>query len=133
LRTALNLNMLQPSSVLNAETAPGRASMIDREARAPVQLPALFVGLAAKRLFLAVADDANPVLRHSGGHQRGLGRLGAVLSQGQVVLVRSAFVAVAAEHDFDVGMRDQVIGILRQRSLSVAADIVSVVIEEDVL
>ena len=87
----------------------------------------------AERLLLAVADHANPRCRHARRHQRILGRVGAPLAQRQVVFVRAALVAVAADHNLDVRMAHQVAGVLRKRRLRIAADRIGVVVEEDVL
>ena len=61
------------------------------------------------------------------------GGVGAVLAESQVVLGRSAIVAVAADDDLDGGMRVEVGGGLRDGGLGVGAEVVAVVVEEDVL
>ena len=83
---------------------------VDGELSAAVLLPAGFVLLGAELLLLAVADDADAVGGDAGVDQRGLGGVGAVLAEGEVVLGRAAVVAVAADDDLDGGMRVEVGG-----------------------
>src|SRR5580698_6063355 len=106
---------------------------VDGEAGAAVLLPALFGGLGAEGLLLAVADDANAVGGNACGYQCVLGGVGTILSESQVVFIRSALVAVAADDHLDVRMANQERGVLGQDSRGVVADVVGVVVEEGVL
>src|SRR5580698_11581202 len=100
----VSLAKRSPRSFLAPRTAGLSCSPVNREAGSPVLLPALFGRLRAERLLLAVADHTDSTRRHSCRHQRILGGVGAVFAQSQVVLVRSALVAVTADHDLDVRM-----------------------------
>ena len=81
---------------------------VERELGAAILLPACLGLFGAELLLLAVADDADAAGGDAGVDQRGLGGVGAILAQGQVVFGGAAVVAVAADDDADVGMRDQV-------------------------
>jgi hypothetical protein len=63
--------------------------------------------------------------------QRGLGGVGAVLAQRQIVFGGAAVVAVAADDDADVGMGDQVGRGLGRGGLALGPQGVAVVVEED--
>src|ERR1700734_335471 len=104
------------------------ALLVDRESVSAVQLPALLGRIRAERLLLAVADHAYAIRRNARRHQRRLRRLGTVLAENQVVLVRSALVAVSADHHLDLRVRIQIVGIFREDRLRVSADIVGVVV-----
>ena len=62
-----------------------------------------------------------------------LGGVGAVFAESEVVLGRSAIVAVAADDDFDGGVGAEIAGGLGDGGSGVGTEIVAVVVEEDVL
>src|ERR1035441_10356905 len=74
-----------------------RLLLVHRESGTAVLLPAVFSRGRAERLFLAIADDSDAVGGHTGCNKGILCGVGAVLAQSEVVLVRAAFVAVAAD------------------------------------
>ena len=69
----------------------------------------------------------------AGVDEGGLGGVGAVFAEGEVVLGGAAVVAVAADEDADVGVRDEEGGGLGGGGLGVGAEVEAVVVEEDVL
>ena len=104
------------------------------EMRAPVSLPATFVGLRADRAFLAVADGLQPVRRNSQLDQEVAGGTGAAIAQAEVIFRGSALVAVPFHVDGGVGEIGedalQRVGVGRQRGARVVANIVRIVVEE---
>src|ERR1035441_7800457 len=103
------------------------------EVRAAVLLPARLVVIGALRTFLAVADGLQLVARNTQLGQEFLGGGGAPVAESQVVLGRTALVAMAL--DGDAGVREagddglQGVGVLGQRGAGIFADIVLVVVE----
>ena len=88
-----------------------------------VLLPTSFVGFRAERLFLAVADrfdvaGADPTL-----YQRTLDGARSAVAQSQVVLGRSAFVAVSLNDEMDIGMLLQKSDIRLDRTLLISTNI----------
>src|SRR5580658_4836278 len=74
---------------------------VDRELCAAVLLPAALAMLRAELLFLAVAHRAQAIRAYARRHQRLLRGIGAVFAESQVVLDRSALVAVSADHHLE--------------------------------
>src|SRR5579862_5411617 len=99
---------------------------------AAILLPATLVRLGAERLFLAHRHGLDSISGDSGLNQRILDRVGATGAERKVVFSRPAFVAVSFNRDVDVRMLLQESGISTQRALIAGANIVLVVIEEDV-
>jgi hypothetical protein len=87
----------------------------------------------AELLFLAVADDADAVTGYAGCDECGLGGVGAVFTEGDVVLGRTTVVAVAADEDLDGGMGVEVGGSSGDGAGGLRVEVVAVVGEEDVL
>ena len=100
---------------------------------APVLLPALLIRFGAERLFLAVADGLDVVGGNASLDQRVTDGIRAAVAQSQVVLGRSALVAVSLYREGDVGMLLQERDIALQRRLLVGIDIALVIVEVDVL
>src|SRR5579864_1953647 len=100
---------------------------------AAVLLPAAFVGLGAERFFLTVADGLDAAGTDSGGDQGTLHRIGAAIAQSQVVLGRSALVAVALNREVDIGMLPQELGITLNGRLLIGTNRIRVIVEVDVL
>src|SRR5580704_3559632 len=100
---------------------------------AAVLLLAGLVRLGAERRFLAVADGREPAGIHAGPHQRVLYRVRATVSQSQVVLGGTAFVAMSLNRELDVRMLVQELRVALHRRLLVRANRVRVVVEEHVL
>ena len=69
----------------------------------------------------------------AGVDEGGLGGVGAVFAEGEVVLGRAAIVAVAADDDLDVGVGDEEGCGFGGGGLGVGAELVGVVVEVDVL
>jgi hypothetical protein len=105
----------------------------DDEMCSAVLLPALFVALRASRLFLAVADGTDARGRDAQLHKCVLCGRGAIVAEREIVLGRSAFVAMTLDGEVNVGMLLQVIGIRLQNGLVARAHSVRVIIEVNVL
>src|SRR5690348_6494438 len=99
----------------------------------PVLLPATFVGLRTERFLFSVTDRLDAVSADASLDQRVLHRIRPVGTQRQVVLGRSALVAMALNRDADIRVLLQELRVGLQRTLLVPPDIVLVVLEEDVL
>ena len=99
----------------------------------PVLLPALLIGFRAEGLLLSVADDADAAGGDAIGHKRLLKRLGAALPERDVVLCRSALVAVPSDDQFHLGMLEQERGILFSYRRVLRTEIGLVVVEVDVM
>src|SRR5258708_2071787 len=80
-----------------------RSLLVD-EVAATVLLPARLVAFCAERFFFAVTDGLDTAGANGGGGQSSLHRAGTLVAQAQVVLGRSALVAVAFNRDAHVGM-----------------------------
>src|SRR4051794_35535394 len=111
---------------------PPEGLLVEGEAAATVLLPAGFGRFAAERLLLAVADDADAVTSNTGLNKRVLDGIGAVLAEGEVVFVGSTLVAIAADDDLESGVASQIGSVFGERSLLIAANIVCVVVEENI-
>src|SRR6266508_2027183 len=75
-------------------SARARLPCLDQEVRVAVLRPARFVVLGADRALLAIRDDGDPVRLDALPHEVVHRRLGAPLTQSQVVFVGAPFVAV---------------------------------------
>ena len=84
-------------------------------------------------LFLAVADDADAVAGDACCYEGGLGGVGAVLAEGDVVLSRATIVAVATDEDLDAGVCVEVGSGAGDGGVGLRCEVVAVVAEEDVL
>ena len=73
-----------------------------REMPAAILLPAGFVGLGAERLLLAVTNGFDATDVDPGCGQRVLDGIGTPVTQSEVVLGRSALIAVAFDGDLDI-------------------------------
>ena len=73
-----------------------------RNMRAAILLPALFVVLGADRFILAEADGRQLVARQAQAGQILLGLFGARIAQREIVLFRSALVAVSLHRQLEV-------------------------------
>src|ERR1700733_2700505 len=104
--------------------------LIQREAGTAILLPASLIGLAAELLLLAVAHGAHAVRAHTPVDQRLLGRIGTVFTQRQVVLSRSAVIAISPDNDLERGMRGQETRVLGQDCLGIGTDLIAVIVEE---
>ena len=93
---------------LKMRSAKQQPLAVERELGAAVLLPAGLGVVGAELLLLAVADNADAVGGDAGFDQRGLGGVGAILAQREVVLGGAAVVAVAADDDADVRVGDKV-------------------------
>src|SRR5690349_10099585 len=98
-----------------------------------VLLPASFIALCAEGLLFAVADGLDAAGIDAGGSQRILDCAGALVTQSQVVVRRSAFVAVSFNREVHIGMLIEELSIGLNRGLLIGANIGLVVIEVDVL
>ena len=96
-------------------------------------LVAGFRGFGTELLFFAVAYGADAGSGDAGVHEGGAGGVGAVFTEGEVVLGRAALVAVASDEDFEVGVLNEVGGGLGYGGLAGGVDVEGVVAEEDVL
>ena len=94
-------------------------------------MPARFVVDGGKRFFLAIANGLDAAGADTLDDERLYQGAGAIGAEGEVVFFRSAVVAVALDHDVDVGMLDEELGICRRRSLVADAQVVTIEIEED--
>ncbi len=115
------------------ERSFGWLSAVDVELGAAVLLPAGFVFFGAELALLAVADDADAVGADAGGDEGLLGGVGAVFAEGDVVLGGAAVVAVAGDEDLDVWVCVQVGRGRGDGAFVRLADVVAVVVEEDIL
>src|SRR5271166_5856224 len=75
-----------------------------RQMRAAVLLPASFVGFGTLRALLAVADGLQAIGGDAQLHQEILGGGGAAVTKREVVLGRTAFIAVAFDDHREVGI-----------------------------
>ena len=98
-----------------------------------VLLPASFIALAAEGLFLAVADRLDAAGIDARCRQCILDSAGTLVAQSQVVIRRSAFVAMPFNREVHARMLIEELGIGLNRGLLVATNIGLVVIEVDVL
>lgn len=105
--------------------------LVEAELGATILLPARLVLFCAELLFLAIADGANTAGVDTGLNQSGLGRVGAILTECQVVLCRSAIVTISGDQDLGIWMRLQEGCVLSNGGLGIGANGVGVVIEED--
>src|ERR1035437_5475063 len=105
--------------------------LIQAELGATVLLPARLILFCAELLFLTVADGANSAGIDPGLNQGSLRRVGAILTECQVVLCRSAIITIAGNHDLCIWMRLKEGRVLSNGRLRIGANGVSVVIEED--
>src|SRR5262245_58508268 len=94
-----------------------------REVRAAVLLPALLGRLGADRDFLAVGDGLEPLGRHSQRDDVVVGGTRAPLAEREVVLDRSALVAVALDPDDQEVEFLERRGVLLQRGAVGVADV----------
>src|SRR5690348_17617458 len=97
LRAKTALNPHSPCKQGRRRSPPlsrGRLLLRDGEVPAAVLLPAGFVGFGSERLLLAVADGINPARADAARGQSVLDRIGAPVSQSQVVLGGSALITV---------------------------------------
>ena len=85
---------------------------------AAVLLPALFIVFHAERFFFTVADGLDVTGIDSRGHQCILYRSGALITQSQIVLGRTAIVAVSLNCEGDIGMLREELNVCLQRSLA---------------
>src|SRR5580704_14006799 len=97
--------------------------------RPAVLLPAVFRGSSAERALFSVADGLHPVRGDSERSQELLRRGGPAVTERQVVLRGAAFVAMAFNHDLDLGVGAQERRSGREGVASVGAHIRFVVIE----
>jgi len=98
-----------------------------------ILLPAGLIRFCAEWLLFPEADRLDPVCRHAGCDQRVLDGAGTVVAQSQVVLGRTAFIAVALHRDTHVRVLLQESRIGLHESLLVRANICLVLVEIDIL
>src|SRR5580700_5221854 len=84
--------------------SPGKTSGLfsHNEVRPAILLVTLFGRSSAERLFLAVADCFHAIGRDTQGHQELLCRRRAPVAQSQVVLRRTALVAMTFDNNFQL-------------------------------
>src|SRR5579863_4322516 len=88
-----------------------------------VLLVALLVLIRADRLQLTIRDGRDVVARNARISEELLGRVGALLTQTQVVLFTATLVAVAFERELDVRVLLEEVRISLQRLLRVRTDV----------
>src|ERR1700728_287847 len=115
------------------DAPPPTSLLLIREMAAAILLPASFVAFCAEGLFLAVADGLDPVAVDAGSGQCGLHCTGALVTQGQIVVGRSALVAVPLNRNVDVGMLIEELRVGLHRTLLIAANGGLVVVEINIL
>src|SRR5271166_5411993 len=98
-----------------------------------VLLPASFVAFGAERFFLTVADRLDTTSIDSQSSQRIFHRAGTLVTQGQVVVGRSALVAVSFNRKIHVRMLTEVLRVGLDRCLLVATNVGLIVIEIHIL
>src|ERR1700744_309861 len=76
---------------------------IERETSTPVLLPASLVVLRAELFLFPVADGADAIRSDAPVHQSLFRRVGTIFAQRQVVLSRSAVIAISSDDDFQRG------------------------------
>src|SRR6266567_2974022 len=103
------------------------------EVGAAVLLPACLGALGASRFFLAVADGLDTVGGNSCANEGGLCRACAVIAECKVVLGGTTFVAMTFDCDFHVRVLLQECSIALNGRLAIRANIVLVIVKEDVL
>src|SRR6187402_190762 len=106
---------------------------IKGELSAAILLVAAFILLGAELLLLAVRDHAQTVGAHASTDERGLCGIGTIFTKGQVVLRRSALIAVTADDDFDRRVGCQIRCSTLGGGRCVRTQIIAVIAEEDVL
>ena len=111
---------------------PAKTLVQQDEMIVAVLLPAIFRGFGTNRLLLAIADGLELVRIHAGLDQELLGCVGAVFTQRQVELGRTAVIAAAFNPYFPVRMLADGLGRARQRLLCFGTQIRLVVIEINV-
>src|ERR1700722_1198897 len=112
---------------------PPVRSLLKNEMAAAILLPASFVAFCAEGLFLPVADGLDPAGADASPCQRGFHRTGTLVAQGQVVVGRSALVAMSLNRDVHILMLIEELRVRLQRTLLIAANIRLVVIEVHIL
>src|ERR1017187_5501280 len=112
---------------------PRQSLLLINEMAAAVLLPASFVAFCAEGLFLAVADGFDPAGADAARRQCSLHRTGALVAQSQVIVSRSALVAVSFNRDVYIGMLIEELHVGLQRRLLVTANVGLVVVEVNIL
>src|SRR6516165_6213029 len=105
--------------------------------RPAIALPAGLIGFGTDRSFLAVADGLEAFCGNAEVNQEVLGGLAAAVSQTEVVIGLSAFIAVALHHNADVReIRQDAFdggGVVPEDVAGIGPDIAPVVIEVGIL
>src|SRR5262249_37522278 len=97
---AVSLGRCAPLTILMGRPGGLPTSSLSRtEVRPAIPLIAALIGVRALRALLTVADRFQLVGWHAQTHQEVLGGAGAAIAQAQVVLGRSALIAVSLDHD----------------------------------
>src|SRR6516165_5446777 len=96
---------------------------------AAVLLPASFIALGAEWLLFAIADRLDAAAVDSQRYQDVLHGAGALITQGQVVVGRSALIAVPFDGDVDVGVLPKELRVRLHGGLLIGTDIRLVVVE----
>ena len=92
--------------------------LIQRKSGPPVLFEAVFTFIAANGPFLAITDGHHPVCRDSLGNQELFHGVCPAVTQSEVVLFASAFVAMALDGKPGVWIRFQPVGItLKNRDI----------------
>src|ERR1035437_2640558 len=112
---------------------PRQSLLLINEMAAAVLLPASFVAFCAEGLFLAVADGFDPAGADAAPRECILHGTGALVAQSQVIVSRSALVAVSFNRDVYVGMLIEELHVGLQRRLLVTANVGLVVVEVNIL
>ena len=99
---------------------------------ATILLPAAFGLLLAEWRFLPSGDHGNPIRRDAKANEVGLDRVCAAIAKREVVLARSAFVAMALDREADRRPSLQPLGVLLKQRPGVVAHGGLVKIEEHV-
>src|ERR1700682_5603687 len=98
-----------------------------------ILLPASFVALGAERFLLAVAERLDAAGADTLRSQRVPDRGSALVSQSEVILGGTTFVAVSLDRYVHVGMLAQELRIGLDRTLLITADISLIVVKVDIL
>src|SRR5579872_7141113 len=113
--------------------SPANSLLLINKVTTAILLPASLIALCAERFLLAVADRLNPARIDSQGSQRVLHRAGTLVAQCQVVIGRSAFVAVSLDREVDIRVLTQELRIRLKRRLLIRTNVGLVIIEIHIL
>ena len=98
-----------------------------------VLAPASLIVFGTERTFFPVADRADSICTNAGAHKHLLHCIGSTVAERQIVIDRTAFVAVTFNKNFDVRVGLKKLDIVVDRGLLICNDYETVEIKKDIL